>query len=320
MNKEKKLKMEKKATSKTKVKNTKKKTNTIKPVEVGKKVKAKKSTAKKAVNSKKTGKMKTKNITKDIVDKNNKEVILEDKKVVIKNTKEKDLVLKVVKENKEDRGVTFLVIKSKKTTRWIYFFIILMLAFLIYNSLCLLKARKEIKEYSEIVKRIDSSINNEERVDGDSHSDVFAFGWRSFSDSFSSSAYLDLDKNDLFLDTSVTALTFPPIYSFEKASSENVDSSWFKTGIKDPCLLSPSDNCLMVIDSDVFYNNKKIDLPKDMNDEKIKKIDSSFLSSIFVLSFTVESGEEERAYSYFFDGKKYTPLIGKSSLDRKSVV
>lgn len=322
------MKTEKKPVSRVKDISPKKKTVTKKKEIVSKK----KATTKKSTVSKKGSDPKEK---KDSEAKNyniksvSKRKPLEMKKVSSSLNKReekvspgKPLVVEVIKERKRENKGVFLVIESKKKLRIITFFLILLLSFLVFNSISLIKTNGNIKEYLEIVKKIDEglnkeSINNNEDV-ADSSIKVVVPGWRSFGDNFSSDAYLNMNKTDMFLDISVTALTFPPVFNLDYINGEDnvVDSSWIMVGTKDSCYSSPSDNCLEVIEDTLVYNNRRIDLPQEMANEKIRRIDSSFLSSIFVLSFSVEEGSEERAYSYTFDGRRYRPLIGKDSKEK----
>lgn len=236
--------------------------------------------------------------------------------------KEDASVIEVIRERKREEKGIFLVIESKKILRWIAVFLFLMLSFLVFNSISLIKTNNSIKEYLETAKRIDEVLNKDdvEVVVSEDSSKVVIPGWRSFGDNFSSEGYLDMNKTNMFLDTSVTSLVFPPVFSLDYVGSgeESVDSSWTVVGPKNSCYLSPSNSCLEVIDNTLVYNKRKIDLPQEMKDEKINRIDSSFLSSIFVLSFSVEEGSEERVYSYTFDGRRYRPLIGKDS-DKKII-
>lgn len=252
--------------------------------------------------------------TKRVTIKEKKATPLTDKKVLVKTSLEDDLLVEVVKKERKDEKGVFLVVESKKTLRWLASFLVILIGFLIFNSISLLKTNRDINEYLETVKKIDEMLNKDKVAVVEESKEVVAPGWRSFGDNFSSTAYLDNKKTDMFLDTSVTALTFPPVFSLDKVDDQEVDSSWTTVGLKDSCYLSPSDICLEVVDNvNLLYNKQRIDLPREMANEKIRRIDSSFLSSIFVLSFSVEEGVEERVYSYTFDGRRYRPLIGKDS-------
>lgn len=238
------------------------------------------------------------------------------KKVAAKKTK----TTKVVKvEEKKVLKPSFL--ESKKILRLIFALLFLVLLFTLFNFFSLLKTREELKDYLEQAQRSDEML-----ISGD-YSDLITPledvkkiipAWRSFGDNFSSNAYLNLEKTDLFLDDVVTALTFPPLIEMEKINDSLVlasdDPTWILKGEKNSCQFAKANNCLeLVNDKELSYNGRKIVLPQEMWNEEISRIDVSFLSSKYVISFSVLDGEQERAYAYFFNGRRYEALIGKNT-------
>lgn len=117
--------------------------------------------------------------------------------------------------------------------------------------------------------------------------------WHSFGDHFSSNAYIDNNKTNMFFDEQVTALVFPPIYDFKK-------------------LADCADKTCDLADL-IFTDQSKIKKPNRTPSELIgKKIISSRLdrlSSKQVASYVVLDGEQERAYVYFLDGSEFSPII-----------
>ena len=218
-------------------------------------------------------------------------------------------------------------VKSKKILTAIFGLLIFMLLLILINFFSLLKTRKELNIYLRVTqiaeKALPNKINSE---NNQANSSGIIESWVGMGDHFSSFAYLDKNKTDLVLDQSVSALVFPPIFSLELigAGSDLLNSNlaekdrWIFSASKEFCALSLANNCLEVRNErEVFYNDRQIDLPQEMQSEKIKKIDASFLSSKFVLSFVVEAeNNQEQAYAYFFDGRRYSPLISKNSEEK----
>lgn len=247
---------------------------------------------------------------------------------VKKSTKKaefKDLQKTIPKKGEEKKKGSLL--ESKRIIWSIFFLLLLMLVFIIFNFFSLLKTRKELKQYLETARQADEAIskgnyddffNKESDSESDYSLEKIVPGWRSFGDNFSSSAYLDKNKTNLFLDDVVTSLTFPPIIEIEKVENfVESDNDWIYTNEKNSCQFAPRNKCLRVVnEKEIFYNNRKIDLPREMWLEEIKKIDISFLSTKYVVSFSVAHGDQERMYSYFFDGNRYRVLIGKDSSEK----
>ncbi len=212
-------------------------------------------------------------------------------------------------ERKADASVLFSELKSKKLLKAIFIVLLLMLLLIIINFISLVKTRQELRTYLEAAKMADDHMPDKIINSSPANS------WVGMGDLFSSYAYVDSDKSDMELDDLVTSFVFPPIYSLEKTGDYNEDilndDSWIITEEKNSCQFSR--NCLEVNGNRVIYNGREIDLPLEIQTENILRIDSSFLSSKFVLSFIVEHEEEERAYAYFFDGRRYSVIIGKNS-------
>lgn len=264
--------------------------------------------------------------TKKIVKPKAKPKTSSTKKAVKKKAPRKPIKKEVAKQ----KGPAFL--ESKKILRLIFIVLFLVLLFTLFNFFSLLKTREELKDYLERVEQADemlisgdfsSFISSQEDVkssdkldNAEVNSKKITPGWRSFGDIFSSDAYLDREKTTLYHDTVVTALSFPPLIEIKKLSDEisALDGDgWILRGKeKNPCLLAPNDNCLLSVDDkELRYNNRKIDLPQEIWDEDISKIDVSFLSTKYLISFVTKAGEQERAFAYFFDGRRYEAVLGK---------
>ena len=198
-----------------------------------------------------------------------------------------------------------------------------MLLLILVNFFSLLHTRKELRNYLTAIKAVEQVMSNNSSGNIPNNiSTSTASGWLGLGDSFSSFAYIDEKKTNMVLDEAVTAFVFPPVYSLEKISDldvvdEGENNDWVVLGKKDACQFSLDDNCLRVDEnSRLLYNDREIDLPMEMQGEEIRNIDVSFLSSIFVVSFVVSDSNQERAYAYFFNGNRYSPLISKNTSEK----
>ncbi len=235
------------------------------------------------------------------------------KNIVVKKNRN----LKIEPKKKDKKNIFLSEIKSKNTLRLIVIFLVLMFLLIVVNFLSILRIRKELKNYLTSINSI--TINSSEK--GESQTDL----WIGLGDHFSSFAYLDKNKTDMFLDETVAALIFPPLFSMDKKNDladlnldENylINNNWILSDEKKYCL-SLERNCLEPRnEKELVFNGRKIDLPQEVAQEKIKKIDVSRLSSLFLVSFVCEYENQERVYTYFFNGSSYTPLIGKNSPEK----
>lgn len=125
--------------------------------------------------------------------------------------------------------------------------------------------------------------------------------WSSFGDGYSSFAYLDEDKTDMFLDSNVSALVFPPLYNFE---------------FKEDCLLCYNSDNLVEIDKTSPYKSIGA-MPKPTPSELIGKDITS--ASIYrldkktIATFVFKDDGEERAFIYFLENNKYSSIINNES-------
>lgn len=131
--------------------------------------------------------------------------------------------------------------------------------------------------------------------------------WRSFGDLFSSDAHLDNSRSDMFLDDRMTALIFPPIYSWDKEQS------------CDDALCGLSGDNLINLKSQEEESGTQIlaslprPLPKEVVGQKISFVGLNQLDSKQVVTFIIAEGQEERGLVYFLEADKYEPIINASS-------
>lgn len=184
--------------------------------------------------------------------------------------------------------------------------VILILSFVILisvNLFSLFRIKSDIRTYI-IEAGLDSSAstnNNNLVSNGDAVSNV-SYNWQSFGDNFSSDAYLDKTKTTMFLDDTVTSLIFPPQYAFNEV----------KKCEQSTCDLSATD----LIFTNPVDAKKIVRLPDELKGETIVSSRLSNLSSLQIASFVVKNGQEESGYVYFYDGKKFTPIIGLESSEK----
>lgn len=121
--------------------------------------------------------------------------------------------------------------------------------------------------------------------------------WLSFGDNFSSKAYLDSAKTNMFFDDQITALIFPPVYEFEKTKD--------------------CDEAICGLSGLIFVNQKNIKKPDIIPAELAGRqiIDSHLdkLSSRQVASFIVSEDGQERVYAYFLSSGEFLPILSSDS-------
>jgi len=136
--------------------------------------------------------------------------------------------------------------------------------------------------------------------------------WNSFGDNFSSSAYLDLDNTDMYLDDITTALVFPPLYSWQKqkdcfdlACDLNSDVRGARPG---KFLLEKEE-----VDYRADLQRLPMPWPAEVRDKIIVSASLYNLGETQIASFVVEEGEEEQGFVYFLNEGKYTAIISNDT-------
>jgi hypothetical protein len=140
--------------------------------------------------------------------------------------------------------------------------------------------------------------------------------WWSFGDLFSSDAYLDLERTDMFPDYNSTSLSFTPLFLVKKDRS-CISSSCglneiivFSSREEKGCI---GDNCLLVSGVNLKFNGLNIALPTELTSLDIKSTSISTLQKKWVVSFIVSDGGDEKVFSYFFNGKEFSSLTNNAS-------
>jgi hypothetical protein len=167
---------------------------------------------------------------------------------------------------------------------------------------------------------INEDIDNLESEPEEDNNDLSNAFVNSFGDSFSSSAYLNLDETNMYLDDISTALTFEPLYDFSKVGScgGNSSSCDFKKDLRildygmEACIKGGSD-CLKVINDDLYYNGAEIELPKKIRNKELMSLTVGALETKFMLGAVLAQGEDEYGLVYSFDGSGFESIISETS-------
>ena len=132
----------------------------------------------------------------------------------------------------------------------------------------------------------------------------------SFGDHFSGLSYIDLSRLTMNWDKNTTAFTFPPLYNFEKISAG--------TNFADSENLTGFTPYLKVAGKELYYRDKKINLPFDLAAENILRINVNLIGKRWLIGIVTGHDYDERGWVYFYDGEKkiFTPLITKTSANR----
>ncbi|MFA6417027.1 MAG: hypothetical protein WCW61_02420 [Patescibacteria group bacterium] len=194
---------------------------------------------------------------------------------------------------KKTKSVFLSPVKSKGVLASVGVVLIFLIALIFVNYFSLMKTRQELQNYSAITANLENELKTI------SKRSTLVSSWRSFGDNFSSYAYISKEETDMFFDERVTAFNFPPVYNFDSVS-----------GCEDSaCGLKSSS--LVATDQDGGQQISKV--PAELKDKKIIFSQLNKLNSLQVASFIVTDGPEERAYVYFYDGKKFTPIITENT-------
>jgi hypothetical protein len=189
-------------------------------------------------------------------------------------------------------------IQSRRVLTAIFIVLIIMTILILVNFFSLLQTRKELKSYLESATVFEKAEPEEVKTEAPKITKRVS-SWQSFGDSFSSGAYLNTAKTDMFLDDKVTSLIFPPVYDFTLVKDCNQEN----------CNLSGSN--LVFLDKNIFQ--KPTEIPTELKNKNIvfSRLDKLSLRSI--ASFIILENGEEHGYIYFVDGRKLTPIINDST-------
>ncbi len=114
---------------------------------------------------------------------------------------------------------------------------------------------------------------------------------------------IDSLKTNMRLDNKVTSMTFQPVYTFKK--SKSCEESF--------CGLLNTAQKLYELSGQIYYGDKKIDLPSEVKDKKIVNFNFSQLDKKWIIGLVALENEREVGYVYLFDGQKLETLINSET-------
>lgn len=143
--------------------------------------------------------------------------------------------------------------------------------------------------------------------------------FNSFFDSFASGHLIDLTSTNMYRDDLSAAVYFPPLYSYELASADIISEAktkFSKVYLNDFLLpLNIFDRrclggkCLEQKGKRLSFQGKALSLPKDIKASDIVGLSIGSLESRWLIGVTLKDGANYQGRVYFFDGKKYSPVI-----------
>src|SRR5680860_1583079 len=127
------------------------------------------------------------------------------------------------------------------------------------------------------------------------------YNWQSFGDNFSSYAYLNSKMTSMYLDETVTALTFPPVYEFK--TNDCVED----------CDFNDFENAIYLQNKEGIYLKDLALLPKPLpmglQDKEIVEANLNNFGTVHVASFVIKKDSQEQAFFYFLENGEYKPII-----------
>lgn len=127
--------------------------------------------------------------------------------------------------------------------------------------------------------------------------------WHSFSDLFSSEAYLDVYQTNMVQDERMTALIFPPLYeiAFEK-SCQDINCDFRDEEVIETDNLT---NLSVLPNLSTFPQP----LPAEVANQSLTFARLDQVGRRQVALFVISEGNEERGLAYFIENNSYKPLI-----------
>ena len=139
----------------------------------------------------------------------------------------------------------------------------------------------------------------------------------SYFDTFANNAYIDSEKTTLFYDETATAYFFPPDYVFEEAGTgpdpgdqnilNGVSLNNFEGSYGDKRCLAGK--CLEQKGKDLFFENKKLSLPAELDDLDIAAVSLGSLPKRWLVGLTVKNENNYEGLVYYFDGQEFSRLL-----------
>lgn len=220
------------------------------------------------------------------------------KKTISKKTQGKKVTTKKASSQRKKKNswaffekkiINLPIVKKEERTLLIITFLIFCLTLIIFWEI-----RKP--QTVIVVMPPEAAANNQEK-----NNDIIKIGapvyWYSFGDSFTSSARLNTEQTDMYLEDGVAAFMFPPQYDFVFRDCVN-------------CQLA--ENNISLLNKSDYRNDlasMPSPLPIELEGKEILAAKIDNLTEKKIASFVVRDGSEERAFVYFLNGNNYEPLI-----------
>jgi len=254
----------------------------------------------------------------------------------IKNNQSK----KKLKTNKT-KNVLLLKLNFKIYLWCIFLILSLFLLFTLYNFYLILDLRTDLKGcnfYSNEIKEDNSTLVNKSNTNND---DTFKeevdssvqlntdsddldlhitkkYKISSFGDNFSSGVYLNMTETNMYLDDIITSLTFQPLYEFKKikdCEDKDISSCLPISEIESPSISKAclENGCLEILNNGVYFNNKKLSLPKELKDENVLRMSVGKLDNVWLLGVVIGESYDEAGLVFKFDGNNFSTLISRDT-------
>lgn len=129
-------------------------------------------------------------------------------------------------------------------------------------------------------------------------------------DNFSNSYFFNKDKTTLHFNEKSTVLTFPPVYDFSYYSACDEYFCGLKKDRNKSCL---NGRCLTQSNNQIYYEGEEIAIPNDLRDRNISQIGLHPLKTKWIVSFLINSDNQDMVYLYFLENKSLKPLINQNT-------
>jgi len=221
-----------------------------------------------------------------------------------------------------------IAILKKKLIAHKYIFIFAIFLMLIYFSACFIFSFLFASaESNQSAEKSNLSFNSVKY----SNTDIASIAsvsvpliFDSFFDSFANSYQIDSSRTNLYRDNSVTAVYFPPEYTWDSADSatifknENKFSEFSFNDFSAPayekrCL---KNKCLEQKDNKLYFDDQSINFPQDIKVAEVAAISLGVLDSNWLVGITLKEGESDYSGKvYYYDGKNFSALGINGKID-----
>lgn len=130
-----------------------------------------------------------------------------------------------------------------------------------------------------------------------------------FTDIFSSTGAIDVEKTTMHQNLLTDAFTFPPKFRWEAAS---VNSALFgsQNGAESVCI---GERCLIVRDNNVYLDrasSEELLHPAEVSNKNLQRISLGRLQTKWTVGFIYQEGDKYRGHVFTFDGSRFREVLG----------